>query len=36
MSMKNKHENTDYTCTIEEDGDAPKVSKDYICYIVYG
>ncbi|CAO3660726.1 unnamed protein product [Umbelopsis ramanniana] len=24
MSMKNKHENTDYTCTIEEDGDAPK------------
>ncbi|KAH8555052.1 hypothetical protein BGW37DRAFT_482272 [Umbelopsis sp. PMI_123] len=24
MSMKNKHENTEYTCTIEEDGDAPK------------
>ncbi|KAG2176495.1 hypothetical protein INT43_005735 [Umbelopsis isabellina] len=24
MSMKNKHENTDYCCTIEEDGDSPK------------
>ncbi|CAO3662765.1 unnamed protein product [Umbelopsis vinacea] len=24
MSMKNKHENTEYSCTIEEDGDSPK------------
>lgn len=29
MSMKNKHENTDYICTIEEDGDSPKVMRDF-------
>jgi hypothetical protein len=30
MSMKNKHENTDYCCTIEEDGDSPKVNNQKI------